>query len=1374
MSSPAELMTQTHGPDAHRAEPASAASWAEKDTDPVAGAFNSFFGSTPPEPPVAATSRLVNHPLLAHPANRMVRAVALRRAQQTYGNRFVQRVVQRRCACGGTCEKCAAEVSAVAPQPVTEEDPKRIVQARAADDGLDADGVAMSADSAAQPLDPGTRRFMESRFGRDLADVRVHTDRPAAESASALGADAYTSGRDVYFAAGKYAPETAEGQHLLAHELAHTVQQADGRTPEAVAARASDGLIVGRPDDPMEEEAERAADAITSGVAGPAAVSADHTPAVRRQEAPAPEAKKDEGVLNYLSRKALEGAEATINYLAPGVVPLLRGIGAYLTEKITAGIDTLFGGLVTLVQKEGVVGALESLVGKALGGITGALGQLASGACQGLVAAASALLDLAKTFVGQQIEGLRRAAGAVGDFFEEAWAWLGLPDFEAIKKAAGRAWAFVEEQADWLWKKLEPVRKAGARFLGWLRETFELGLESADGLLESLRKKALAAWAKVKPAIQPILGPLKTVGTALFLLTPAGWTVLGAAAFWEGLRLAANVLGSYELKNAPAYLREHVLPLILAGANGAMAALGRVCSFLSKVTDDVLAAVGSVLDALGGTALLKLARQAVGAAASFFGKVAAVAKGGLCGLIEQGVALIRRYSGPIGEMLEALRQLALVVTLGPWAILDDGVWGTLNAFVTRAMKVPCLHEIGGFLHVPGALAQIGKARMFLKGAWRVLNNPEILKPEIDKALGGLVAKVPGAAKTVLAYRLFPGPDAERHLEGVWRFLEPKISGLLSDWQGLLLGILGDLIWPWPGVKKDMDAIGKSGDEFWAALSELHFSKAVDELLAIWRGLNSIAGHLTGWFTLASVLVGAVLGGIFGVGAGAGAGAAAGFAFAIEIGMPLVLSTIAAEELSIEKAQANLLLRSRRGSAAVPAVAPAPAGPAVPQVAGQARPGGTPRTGAAAAAPAPLLTPDEQDYQQIAESTFNLAILTAMMVLGEIAVEFAKSAWSEIKGAIRGAPREGAVPRPGAAEPAALPAEAPSAEGAGRPPAEPAEPLPEDTAARAEENGIPREQLEAEVGELRQKAADPTNVRRPADPRLDAEMDADGHTFDREAESRSWCRHSDGVCDLDLGGDLNAKVDAALEQRQAEAPKAGEAPEPTEEPKPVTQEPVGEADVGAPEIDPDAQSLAKADANAQARAEAQKLIKDGKFEDPNLEARYREYLKRKNQPAQKAKGPPRDRADWKVASDYMTQESPVVRGNRFNATRNASGEYRFSEVTLENGKRVDAYNEPVTDPQTGQVIKPGEIVSRKAVDFDTISDSTFDSYLDEFGDKYAPGTRINAPKFGKALQGKALQGEKILEVPETNKGTPAAARFEARAKARGVEIRYRPE
>ena len=90
------------------------------------------------------------------------------------------------------------------------------------------DSVGETLRTTGQPLDARTRATMESRFGFDFSGVRIHADGQGARSAEAVNALAYTVGDDVVFAGGHYSPRTADGQRLLAHELAHVVQQRGG------------------------------------------------------------------------------------------------------------------------------------------------------------------------------------------------------------------------------------------------------------------------------------------------------------------------------------------------------------------------------------------------------------------------------------------------------------------------------------------------------------------------------------------------------------------------------------------------------------------------------------------------------------------------------------------------------------------------------------------------------------------------------------------------------------------------------------------------------------------------------------------------------------------------------------------------------------------------------------------------------------------------------------------------------------------------------------------------------------------------------------------------------------------------------------------
>lgn len=111
------------------------------------------------------------------------------------------------------------------------------------------------------PLDTETRADMESRFGQDFSDVRVHTDGAAHESATAVNANAYTVGSNIVFQRGKYDPSSGSGKHTLAHELTHVVQQRNGPVD---GTDAGGGVKVSDPSDRFEREAVANADRVMS------------------------------------------------------------------------------------------------------------------------------------------------------------------------------------------------------------------------------------------------------------------------------------------------------------------------------------------------------------------------------------------------------------------------------------------------------------------------------------------------------------------------------------------------------------------------------------------------------------------------------------------------------------------------------------------------------------------------------------------------------------------------------------------------------------------------------------------------------------------------------------------------------------------------------------------------------------------------------------------------------------------------------------------------------------------------------------------------------------------------------------------------------
>jgi hypothetical protein len=116
------------------------------------------------------------------------------------------------CSCGGGCPRCQVKPSKGGAMYGSEQTaPPPLVHEVLASSG--------------HPLDASARAFFEPRFGHDFSNVRVHVDSVAEQSTHGLHAKAYTTGHNIVFGAGQFAPETQEGRRLIAHELTHVVQQ---------------------------------------------------------------------------------------------------------------------------------------------------------------------------------------------------------------------------------------------------------------------------------------------------------------------------------------------------------------------------------------------------------------------------------------------------------------------------------------------------------------------------------------------------------------------------------------------------------------------------------------------------------------------------------------------------------------------------------------------------------------------------------------------------------------------------------------------------------------------------------------------------------------------------------------------------------------------------------------------------------------------------------------------------------------------------------------------------------------------------------------------------------------------------------------------
>lgn len=391
-----------------------------------------------------------------------------------------------------------------------------------------------------QPLPAPVRSEMEGRFGAPLADVRVHTDGAAAASAAGLGARAYTAGSDIVFGAANFAPDSAAGRGLLAHELTHVVQQRRAGVPATQPSVADGGA--------RNDKAEREAEANARLAAGSAPLTAREQPAGGVQRS---------GILDTLGDAAsavgdaagsavdagLDAAGAVagavgdavgavamrlVREVAPSLVPVIeRGPMAILREMVSAALD----GLASVLNALDPSGTLTAMLGVFTGLVERAsaiAAALVSGDCQPLLNA----LDELKTFVtevaGEAWNRLTEFLQPIGDFFTDLWNGYGAPAVEWLRNKAGAVWAGIEAFATDIWNWTAPVRNAVGDAWGWVKEQLfgpeDAGsADSSGGIVGWITAKAGEAWGWVKEQTAPVWQPIATTAQKVADMLPPPW-----------------------------------------------------------------------------------------------------------------------------------------------------------------------------------------------------------------------------------------------------------------------------------------------------------------------------------------------------------------------------------------------------------------------------------------------------------------------------------------------------------------------------------------------------------------------------------------------------------------------------------------------------------------------------------------------------------------------------------------------------------------------------------------------------------------------------------------------------------------------------------
>ncbi len=146
------------------------------------------------------------------------------------------------------------------PEPSTSVPGQRTIQRMATHtDEIAQDSIGQriqAASGGGDSLDAGIQQHLEQTLGADLSSVQIHTNGEADRLSRSVNAIAFTTNQDIFFSGGSYNPRSSEGQQLIAHEVVHTVQQANGSVAGTPTA---DGVSISDPTDSFEQEADRIA-----------------------------------------------------------------------------------------------------------------------------------------------------------------------------------------------------------------------------------------------------------------------------------------------------------------------------------------------------------------------------------------------------------------------------------------------------------------------------------------------------------------------------------------------------------------------------------------------------------------------------------------------------------------------------------------------------------------------------------------------------------------------------------------------------------------------------------------------------------------------------------------------------------------------------------------------------------------------------------------------------------------------------------------------------------------------------------------------------------------------------------------------------------
>ena len=374
------------------------------------------------------------------------------------------------------------------------------------------------------------------------------------------------------------------------------------------------------------------------------------------------------------------------------------GIGGFIRDLVSRGFRSLFGGVMGRVRDVFNLGPIGERFQQAATWFVTIAGQLARNDCSGLNQAVARVREFMGRTFSPIADKVRDVADSISGFFGDIWDAIGAPIMGFLRDIGGAIWesirGFISDIGGVIRRVKNALGAAWDRVKEWLGISAEEGTEEGGGLWNWIREKATAVWDRIKGPLQPIMGPLRTVGTVLVAISPVG-PVLAVIHAWPYLRRAFQwVRDTWNDLNlvvrAKEFFANTVFPAVRSGVTQVGDFLVGAADWLLGVLGRVYGIVESVAGRFQGGLLAPLARVVEFISGSFR-RMVEWARGGLRDAANNARSLFRRLIEFIQPIIDVLQRI-IAIAVNPFGITGL-LMGTLWRIIPNCIKGPVIDFI---------------------------------------------------------------------------------------------------------------------------------------------------------------------------------------------------------------------------------------------------------------------------------------------------------------------------------------------------------------------------------------------------------------------------------------------------------------------------------------------------------------------------------------------------------------------------------------------------------------------------------------------------------------------------------------------------------